>query len=72
MTHNVVYRYLGINGVVQTPVFIEGANGLKVNVLIADAGKMLTDGKQQNIKFLYPIRMQINGKKLMLNLGQDR
>ena len=47
MTHNVVYRYLGINGVVQTPVFIEGANGLKVNVLIADASKMLTDGKQQ-------------------------
>ena len=45
MTHNVVYRYLGINWVVQTPVFIEGANGLKVNVLIADAGKMLTDGK---------------------------
>ena len=45
MTHNVVYRYLGINGVVQTPVFIEGANGLKVNVLIADAGKMLTNGK---------------------------
>lgn len=72
MTHNVVYRYLGINGVVQTPVFIEGANGLKVNVLIADAGKMLTDGNSKNIKFLYPIRMQINGKKLMLNLGQDR
>lgn len=46
MTHNVVYRYLGINGVVQTPVFIDGANGLKVNVLIADAGKALTNGKE--------------------------
>lgn len=47
MTHNVVYRYLGINGVVQTPVYIEGANGLKVNVLVADAGKVLTNGKEQ-------------------------
>lgn len=47
MTHNVVYRYLGINGVVQTPVYIEGANGLKVNVLTADAGKVLTNGKEQ-------------------------
>lgn len=46
MTHNVFYRYLGINGVVETPVYIEGANGLKVNVLTADAGKVLTNGKE--------------------------
>lgn len=47
MTHNVFYRYLGINGVVETPVYIEGANGLKVNVLTADTGKVLTNGKEQ-------------------------
>lgn len=47
MTHNVFYRYLGINGVVETPVYIEGANGLKVNVLTADIGKVLTNGKEQ-------------------------
>lgn len=46
MTKNIVYRYFGRNGNVTTPVLLEGATPIKMYRLIADSGKLLTDGSQ--------------------------
>lgn len=44
MTKQVLYRYLGTNGVIESPVHLEDIYYVRVNVLTADAGKILTDG----------------------------
>lgn len=45
MTKNVVYKYLGTNGVLVTPIHLEGALGVKLYTLTADEDKRLTNGK---------------------------
>ena len=45
MTKTIIYRYLGTNGVVETPVHIEGAYFVRMVQLTADEGKILTNGK---------------------------
>lgn len=42
MTKTVIYRYLGTNGIVDTPVFIEGTFFVRKIALTADEGKELT------------------------------
>ena len=44
MKQGKVYRYLGRNGMVTTPILIEGANAITMYRLIADADKVLTNG----------------------------
>lgn len=41
-----IYRYLGTNGVVETPVHLEGIYYVKLFHLVASDGKILTDGEQ--------------------------
>ena len=45
MTKNKVYRYLGRNGIVTTPVLIEGTAPIIMCRLIADDGMILFNGK---------------------------
>ena len=45
MTKIPVYRYIGYNGVVTTPILLDGVNHLKMVDLIADNGCYLTDGE---------------------------
>lgn len=45
MTKNKVYRYLGRNGIITTPVLIEGASPIIMYRLIADEGMVLFNGK---------------------------
>lgn len=44
MTKTKVYRYLGRNGIITTPVLIEGATPITMYRLIADTNMMLTNG----------------------------
>ena len=44
MTRQVLYRYLGTNGVIESPVHLEDIYFTRINVLTADTGKVLTDG----------------------------
>lgn len=44
MTQQVLYKYLGTNGVIESPVFLEGIYSTHINILTADAGKILTNG----------------------------
>lgn len=45
MTKIPVYRYIGYNGAVTTPVLLEGMNHLKMMELIAENGFYLTNGE---------------------------
>ena len=56
MTKRIYYRYLGTNGTVLTPIHLEGAYGVKMIKIVADADKMLTcdDGKTLRNSVLVP------------------
>lgn len=41
------YKYLGRNGILITRVYIEAANPIVMTELIADEGKILTNGERQ-------------------------
>lgn len=45
MTKNKIYRYLGRNGILTTPILIEGTAPITMYRLIADAGMVLSNGK---------------------------
>ena len=45
MTKNKVYRYLGRNGIITTPILIEGAAPITMYRLIADKNMILSNGK---------------------------
>ena len=45
MTKQVLYKYLGTNGVIESPVHLEDIYYVRINVLTADVGKILTNGK---------------------------
>lgn len=47
MTKQVLYRYLGTNGVIESPVHLEDIYYTRVNVLTADEGHILTNAKVQ-------------------------
>ena len=53
MRKSIIYRYLGTNGVIDTPVHIEGAYYIRLVALTAEKGKVLTNGKE----YKYAIRV---------------
>lgn len=44
MTKQVIYKYLGTNGVIESPVHLEDIYYVRLYRLTADEGKILTDG----------------------------
>ena len=47
MTRQVIYRYLGTNGIIDSPVHLEDIYYVRRIILQADAGKILTDGNRR-------------------------
>lgn len=47
MTKIPMYKYIGYNGVVTTPILLDGVNHLKMIELIADNGCYLTNGEKK-------------------------
>lgn len=45
MIKQILYKYLGVNGVIVSPVRLEGIYSVKMARLIADSGKKLTNGE---------------------------
>lgn len=54
MKQKIMYRYLGVNGVIDSPVLLEGVQHVKSVLLIADDGKQLT---KDNKNFYHSIRV---------------
>lgn len=44
MTKQILYRYLGTNGIIESQVHLEDIYYVRINVLTADKDKILTDG----------------------------
>lgn len=44
MTTQVLYKYLGTNGVIESPVHLEDIYYVRINVLTASKGRILTNG----------------------------
>lgn len=47
MIKQVLYKYLGTNGVLETPIHLEDIYYVRVISLTADEGKILTDGNRK-------------------------
>jgi hypothetical protein len=47
MTKEVIYTYIGTNGMVSSPIHLEGISAIKKIHLIAGENKKLTDGETQ-------------------------
>ena len=47
MTKEIIYVYLGTNGTIESPVHLEDVYYTRRIRLMADAGKILTNGKVQ-------------------------
>lgn len=45
MIKNIVYRYLGRNGIITSPILLEGNAPIQMYRLIASANKILTNGE---------------------------
>ena len=45
MTKQVIYKYLGTNGVIESPIHLEDIYYVRLLFLTADEGKILTDGE---------------------------
>ena len=45
MKKTVIYKYLGTNGVLETPIHLEDTYYIRLIDLIADKGKILTNGE---------------------------
>ena len=46
MTKQILYKYLGTNGVIESPVHLEDIYYVRTVALYADQGKKLTNGKE--------------------------
>lgn len=54
MTKNKMYRYLGRNGILTTRILIDKADYIPMVRLIADEGKVLTNGE----KLVYEVTVE--------------
>lgn len=46
MTRQVIYRYMGTNGIIESPIHLEDTYYIRLLRLVADEGKILYDGKK--------------------------
>ena len=51
MKKQILYRYLGTNGIIESPIHLEDVYYTRINVLTADLGKILTDGTNYQKSF---------------------
>ena len=54
MTQQKIYTYLGVNGTITSPVYLEGIYSVCKIQLIADEGKVLSNGEKMVQSILVP------------------
>ena len=50
MLKQITYTYVGINGILTTPIHLEGIPSVKKIILTAEEGKMLTKDNKNYVK----------------------
>jgi hypothetical protein len=54
MTKQVIYKYLGTNGVIESPVHLEDIYYVRLIRMVAGEGKILTDGTAKHNAITVP------------------
>lgn len=67
MTKQVFYKYLGTNGVIESPVHLEDIYYVRLILLQADKGKVLTDGTRKVQSVKVPEEEVSNWKEIKAN-----
>ena len=52
MNKSTIYRYLGTNGIIDSPIHIEGAYQVRYYSLVADEGKVLTKDHKRFVEMV--------------------
>lgn len=55
MTKFDMYRYLGTNGTIDSPIFLDGVYCVKLVKMIADSGHLLTNGSLKVRSIVVPV-----------------
>lgn len=69
MKKQVFYRYLGTNGVIESPIHLEDIYYIRIISLTADEGKILTNGTEKR----YSVRVseeEVSEWREVQDLGQ--
>lgn len=69
MEKSILYQYLGTNGTILSPVFLEGVYCVKKIQLLAGKGKLLTNGAEYKISVTVP-EGEVDKWKEVLDEGQ--
>ena len=64
MTRTVIYRYLGTNGVIESPVHLEDIYYVTLVKLNADKGKILTNGIEKKKGVTIPLKEEGQWKEI--------
>ncbi len=54
MTKRLLYRYLGTNGVLDTPIHVPDTYHVRMVELVADSRHILTNGERKQYRVLVP------------------
>lgn len=54
MTQQKIYTYIGVNGTITSPIFLEGIQSICKIQLSAGTGKVLTNGEKEVSSILVP------------------
>ena len=60
----VIYRYLGTNGIIESPVHLEDTYYTRLIQLTADEGKVLTNGETELLSVIVPEEEVENWKEV--------
>ena len=60
----VIYRYLGTNGIIESPVHLEDTYYTRLIQLTADEGKVLTNGETEVLSVIVPEEEVENWKEV--------
>ena len=67
MTKKILYRYLGTNGIIESPIHLEDIYYTRILVLTAGKNKMLTDGE----RVLKSVRVPEENEKLWREIDSN-
>lgn len=70
MTKQVIYRYLGTNGILETPIHLEDVYYVRLYRLVADDNKLLTNGTR-TVKSITIPEAELSEWKEVYNKGQN-
>lgn len=71
MTKEVIYVYLGTNGIIQSPIHLEDIYYIRKYRLWADKNKVLTKDKEHFVKTIIVPEDEVKDWIEVVDLGQD-